>query len=413
MRFSWGLVALAASVLLSGCNTIEHRSESLPKKTLPNLSQADELQPKILWASHEGKGASGKDAKLNLGITTSTVVSADTKGELRAQDRKTGQVIWTVKTPSMISSGPTVIHNIILLGTRDAKVLAYRLQDGALLWQVPVSGEVLAAPQGNHQVAYVNTLNGSMIALSLEDGRQLWCHSLHMPSIVLRKNSSPVIAANRIIAGFPNGRLLALQSRDGSVNWEHELSIPKGRSDIQRMSDISADPVVSNGIVYAVGYQGRLAALSLTTGEPIWEKDLSSYAGLSISENMLLVSDSNGHIWAVAKKSGQTLWEQPVLEGRLLTKPVVWGDKFVVGDNDGYLHWFSRSDGQYLTRIRLDSKGIDTAPILMDNTLYALGKGGKIAVYSLDAISSSNHTVNTGINNTVILENQETTRTGE
>jgi len=375
MRFCWGLLVATATVLLAGCNTIEHRSESLPKKSLPNFSQAVELQPKVLWASNEGKGAAGKDAKLNLGITATTVVSADTKGELRAQDRNSGRVIWTVKTQS------------ILLGTRDAKVLAYRLQDGALLWQVPVSGEVLAAPKGNHQVAYVNTLNGSIIALSLEDGRQLWCHSLHMPSIVLRKNSSPVIAANRVIAGFPNGRLLALQSSDGLVNWEHELSIPKGRSDIQRMSDISADPVVSNGIVYAVGYQGRLAALSLTTGEPIWEKDLSSYAGLSVSENVLFVSDSNGHIWAVSKQSGQTLWEQPILEGRLLTKPVLWGDRFVVGDNDGYLHWFSKADGQYLTRVQLDGKGIETAPILMDNTLYALGKGGKIAVYTLDTIS--------------------------
>ncbi len=389
MRLNWGfLPILATALLLSGCNNIEHRSEAIPKKNLPVLSQATERQPKVLWASNEGSGAAGKDAKLNLSITPTTVVSADSKGELRAQDRQSGRLNWAVKTQAMISSGPTVIHDTILLGTRDARVLAYRIQDGALLWQTPVSGEVLAAPKGNHKVAFVNTLDGSLIALSLEDGHPLWRYSLNTPSIVLRKNSSPVVTANHVIAGFPNGRLLALQSMDGSVNWEHELSTPKGRSDIQRMNDISADPIVSNGIVYAVGYQGRLAALSLETGNPIWEKDLSSHAGFCVNENVLYVSDTSGHIWAVAKRTGQTLWEQSVLEGRILTKPVLWGDMFVVGDNDGYLHWFSRVNGEYLTRIQLDSKGIETAPVLMDNTLYALGKGGKIAVYSMNTITN-------------------------
>jgi outer membrane protein assembly factor BamB len=382
MRICWGWAALALGLLLTGCNNIEHRSESLPKKGLPALCQTTNCQPKVLWASSEGTGAAGKDAKLNLGITSSMVVSADSKGELRAQARNSGQVVWAVNTKSTISSGPTVIHDTILLGTRDSRVLAYRLQDGALLWQVPVSGEVLAAPKGNQQIVYVNTLDGSLVALSLADGRQLWRYSLNMPSIVLRKNSSPVITANHVIAGFPNGRLLALQKSDGSVDWEHELSAPKGRSDIQRMSDISADPVVSNGIVYAVGYQGRLAALSLTNGNALWEKDLSSYSGFCVSDNVLYVSDSNGHLWAVAKRTGQTVWEQPFLEGRMLTKPVLCGDKLVVGDNDGYLHWISAADGQYLTRVQLDSKGIETAPILLDNALYALGKGGKIAVYS-------------------------------
>lgn len=387
MRFCWGLAGLAATVLLAGCNNIEHRSEALPKKSLPKFNQAAApCQPKVIWASNEGGAGAGKDAKLNLSITDATVVSADSKGELRALARNSGKLIWSVNTKSSISSGPTVIHDTILVGTRDARVLAYRLQDGALLWQVPVSGEVLSAPKGNQQMVYVNSLDGSLVALSLQDGRQLWRYSLNMPSIVLRKNSSPVLAANHVIAGFPNGRILALQSRDGSVDWEHELSAPKGRSDIQRMADISADPVVSNGIVYAVGYQGRLAALSLTNGNPIWEKDVSSYAGLSANQDTLFVSDSSGHIWAIAKRTGQTLWEQAELEGRMLTKPVLWGDKFVVGDNDGYLHWFSMKDGQYLTRVQLDSKGIETAPVLMDGALYALGKGGKIAVYSLGAM---------------------------
>jgi len=369
-------------IVVSGCNSIEHRSEELPKNPLPEVTH--KIHPQVVWSTHQGAGVASKDVQLRLAVTPTRVVSMDAKGELRVQHRQTGQLVFRVKTKVMPSSGPTVIENVILIGTRDSRIQAYRLEDGKLIWQVPVSGEVLSAPQGDNHVAYVTTLEGSVIALSLEDGRHLWRYSLNSPSVVLRQSSRPAIAGQHLIAGFANGRLVALNRKAGSVEWEREVSIPKGRSDFQRMTDVSADPEVMKDVVYGVSYQGRLVALALKTGNPIWEADMSSYAGLSVSNENVFVSDTSGHLWSVDARSGKTRWQQSILQGRHLTKPVIWGDLLVVGDSEGYLHWLSRVEGTYFDRIRVDSNGIESPPILVEDQLYVLGRGGRIAVYKLN-----------------------------
>lgn len=368
---------------LAGCNTIEHRSEIIPKAPLPPLSN-QKMHTKAMWSSKHGVGSAKKEANLHLAITPTLVISMDTKGELRAQDRQTGKMVWKIYTKVEPASGPTVIQNMILIGSTDAYLQAYRLQDGALAWRVPVSGEMLSTPKGVQNTVYFSTLDGSVIALNVEDGRQLWRYSLNSPSIVLRHSSSPALTSQHVIAGFANGRLVALNRRDGSVEWEREVSIPKGRSDIQRMSDIAADPVIMNEVVYVVNYQGRLAALSVQSGNPIWERDMSSYTGFNVGRQAIFVSDIRGHVWSVDRRSGKTLWEQPALQGRYLTKPVLWNDLLVVADDEGYLHWLSQSTGYYIDRIKLDGKGIETPPVLIDNKLYVLSKSGKIIVYCLN-----------------------------
>lgn len=380
-------LAVLTTLLLAGCAGIEHRSETIPKRPLPAV-QKSKPTAQLLWSNNIGSGVAGRDAKLNLAMTPDLLVSGDMKGNLFALNRQNGQVRWRIKTPFSITSGPTILQNVVIVGTRDANVLAYRLEDGKLLWKTSVPGEVLAAPQGFQDTIYVNTLDGSLIALSLKEGRERWRYSLDTPSIVLRRSSSPLVAGNYIVVGFANGRLVALHRMDGSVAWEKEISIPKGRSDIQRMGDVSADPVINNGMVYAVSYQGRLAALSLQTGNALWEKEMSSYSGLTVSGSLLFVSDAKGHLFAVDRQSGRTVWEQAALEGRRLTKPVILGNQLVVGDEDGYLHWFSQADGAYLNRLQIDAKGIDMSPVLSNNQLYVLGRGGKIAVYHLKASAS-------------------------
>lgn len=373
------------TVCLSACTGIEHRSEAVAKRALPPVGKTG-CHPKLVWSNAPGNGVAGRDAKLNLAFTNDRIISADAKGQIYALNRETGAVVWQIKTDLPITSGPTIVRDKILVGTRDARIAAYGLENGAFLWQSMVSGEVLAAPNASQKAVYVNTLDGSMAALNLEDGQLMWRYSLNLPAIVLRQSSSPIVTERHVLGGFANGRLVALNRVDGTVEWDREVSIPKGRSDIQRMGDIAADPIVKNGVIYAVSYQGRLAALSLESGDPIWERDMSSYSGMALADNSLFVSDAKGHLWAVNRKTGQTLWEQPLLEGRCLTKPSVQGEHLVVGDSDGYLHWFSVRDGQYVTRVQVDGKGIEATPVLKDNALYAMGRGGKIVAYDVRAL---------------------------
>ncbi len=385
MRQFLAVIAAISTLLLAACNQIEHRSEAIKKRPLPALTQS-QSEPRALWTATNGTGTTRGNSILRLAVTPSTVVSASSRGHLLAQERRTGRVLWEFETNMPITGGPTIVSNHVLVGTRDKGLFAYNLQNGQQVWQVNISGEIIAAPAGNRDRVFVHAMDGSVSAVSVNDGHIIWRHSLSTPPIVLRHSSSPAFAGNYVIVGFSNGRLLALDRMDGSIGWERELSHPKGRSDIQRMSDISADPIVQNGIIYAVSYQGRLAALKADSGNPLWEREMSSYAGFALSNNMIFVADAKGHIVAVDRRNGKTIWEQAGLEGRRLSRPEVFAGNVVVGDDEGYLHWVSSQDGAFINRVQVDKKGIEAPPVVSENILYVLGRGGKIAAFNANNV---------------------------
>jgi outer membrane protein assembly factor BamB len=382
----YGLVVLSL-LLLAGCNTIEHRSETIKKQPLLPLTH-HKIEPTLVWSNEKSVGSKKTDARLQLAVTDSLVITADSKGQIFAVDRKTGALRWEIASKADITSGPTVVEGRVLVGTNGAQVLAFQASDGAPLWQANLTAPVLAAPQGNRGKIFVHALDGSVVALNADNGHQLWYYSVQLPSLMLRRASSPVLVDNHVVVGFANGRLIALHRVDGQPDWEQEIGVSKGRSDIQRMVDISADPIAMDNVIYAVTYQGRLIALKADMGEVIWEKPMSSYSGLAVTPQMIFVTDASGVLWAIDRKTGHELWKQADLTGRHLSAPAVIKDLVVVGDDEGYLHWFAQTDGSWMARTVLDKKGIEATPIVKDNQLYVLGQGGKVGVYKITELSS-------------------------
>ncbi len=365
-------------LLLSGCTTIEKQPELIKKGPLPKLS-AHKMIPKVLWTNSKSSGSGKSDANLRLALTSSEIVLADSKGKLLSLDRQTGTENWHIATKAQVTAGPSISEGRVFIGTDDAKVLAYQLSDGAYLWEAAVTGSVMAAPTGGFGAVFVHVLDGSVVALKAENGQQLWRYAVQIPPLMLRQSSSPVLFNQHVIVGFSNGKLGSLYRMDGVPEWERELAISKGRSDIQRMVDISADPVIKDGQLYAVSYQGQMAAMAGSTGAILWERALSSYSGAAVSAQTVFVSDPDGVLWALNRKTGDVVWKQTGLMGRQLSRPAVIDNFVVVGDNDGYLHWMSLASGAFEGQNLIDSKGIKAPLIVKDHVLYVLGQSGKVA----------------------------------
>lgn len=380
----WLLGTVLAGLLLSACNTVEHRSEAIAKNPLPALCEPA-IHPELWWKNTKSSGVGKSDAKLRLALSDREIVVADNKGKILALDRESGEVLWTVKTKAKITAGPALSEGRILVATDDGQVLAYQASDGKFLWCSKVTSAVLAAPLGAKGAVFVHALDGSVTALNAQNGQELWRYIAHSPSLMLRRSSSPILANNHIVVGCSNGKLVSLHRLDGMPNWEHELAIAKGRSDLQRMVDLSSDPVLGDAAVYAVSYQGQAAALKVNSGETLWDRSLSSYSGLALSNKAVFIPDSCGVLWALNRQSGKVLWKQEGLMGRQLSAPAVFYGFIVVGDEDGYLHWLLERDGSLVGRTMVDSKGIVATPIVKANTLYVLGRGGNVVAYHLCA----------------------------
>ena len=86
-------------------------------------------------------------------------------------------------------------------------VLLSRLthENGAVLWRAQAPSEVTATPAIAGNKVLVKTESGDVQALDGATGQIRWAYHSNPPELMLRGGSSPVVAGNRVLAGFRMG----------------------------------------------------------------------------------------------------------------------------------------------------------------------------------------------------------------
>ncbi len=370
MRSAWlGVLA----VLLAACSSVPESERPLP---LP--AYAKDVEVKAAWSHGLGAWQESPEGLVRPVAVGGMLVVADGLDWLRAYDARSGKLRWAQRTGIAITGGIGAAGDVLLVGTRQGEVLAYALADGALKWRTAVSSEVLTAPAAADGVAVVRSGDGKLFALNVDDGKQLWMFERSVPALILRGVGSAVIAGGRVYAGFASGKLAALNLKDGALLWEATIASPQGRSELERMVDVDAEPVVIGDTVYAAAYQGRVTALSRDSGRVQWARDMSTYNTMTTDGHALYLSDDQGAVWALDIASGAALWKQENLRNRRASAPILFGERLVVADFQGYLHWLARDDGRLVGRYHVDDAGIIGAPYAVDKLLYVQGRGGGV-----------------------------------
>jgi outer membrane protein assembly factor BamB len=140
--------------------------------------------------------------------------------------------------------------------------------------------------------------------------------------------------------------------------WEASVAQPKGTTEIERIADITSLPVVDGPVVFAVAYQGKVAAIDRASGRIGWSRDISSYTGINAESGRLYLSHAQGAIYSLEFASGKTFWRQGDLRYRQLSAPMPMGDLIAVGDVQGYVHFLQREDGAFAARLKTDDSAI-------------------------------------------------------
>lgn len=382
-------------LLLSGCGSMSALDPLNLLEDEPNIDPPAELvelknsiNVRKLWSTSVGSGSETDRVKLVPFVEGDRVYVANRDGYVMALDSSSGKVIWSVEKEGLeISGGPGAGEDLVLVGTSNGEVLALSDQDGSEVWRSRVSSEVLSVPKASMGMVVVHTIDGKLYALNAKDGTIAWMYDRSIPVLTLHGNSSPVINGSMVICGFASGKLIAFEIDSGQQLWEATIAVPTGRSELERMVDIDGDPVVQGGMVFVATYQGQLAAVDENSGEVIWRRKLSSYAGLGADFDNIYVSDAEDKVWAIDPRNSSSLWKQSKLHGRKLSAPAVLNNYIVVGDFEGYLHWMSPEDGQLLARNRVGEEKISTPPVVDGSVAYVLGDGGQLAAITISGKS--------------------------
>ncbi len=382
---TWKTLLILTIVPLSACGWFSKDNTRKPTE-LTEIKTT--LKVKEVWGRSFGDGVGDAFLRLAPLIVGDKLYIVDANGEIGALALEDGKVIWDVSMDVDVSAGINGNEELLVIGTWDGQVIAVSTGDGSELWRKQLSSEVMALSQVELGVVVARTNDSRVYGLDVGSGAVRWSTTRKSPLLLLRGESEPVIDDGKVVVGFDDGKLAAISMSRGNVIWQATVDAPEGRSELERMVDIDGSMRIVDGIVYVVGFHGRLAAITMSDGRLIWDRELSSYRGLDVDQSRVYVTDEESNVWALDRRNGASLWKQDALKYRKLTAPVVIDDYIVVGDYDGYVHWIATSDGQFVARTRVDSDGIMVKPLILNNRAYVHHDDGTIVALEIFRKSS-------------------------
>lgn len=381
-------VALSLAIALGGCSNLPWLGgDKDPNPPSPLVKLAPEVDLTVQWKEGVGRGTDKRRLHLVPAFAEGRVFTADARGRVTAVNAADGRTLWQRDLRVPLSGGPDASDDRLVVGSTKGELLALSTADGAELWRADTDSEILSVPQLAEGLVVVHTLDDTVYAFDAATGEERWRFTSPAPVLILRGSSTPAVVPSGAVVGLAGGLLVKLDLQEGIPLWTVRVTVPAGRSELERITDIDADPIIVGDTVYVGTYNGDLAAVDLESGAVLWRRTLSVYSGLTANETALYVIDADDHVWAADPATGAGRWRQERLAHRHLSPPVLFQDMLIVGDLEGYLHGLAREDGRLLARTRIAKGRIRARPQVRGGRLYAFADDGTLAALTAGSVA--------------------------
>lgn len=242
-----------------------------------------------------------------------------------ALDPSTGgdvRFAWTFEGASdNIIGAPVVAGDIVLVPSADNNMYALDLSTGDPIWRQPFSTDeaLWSAPLVAGDVIYLASLDHRVYAIDLDTGRELW-HTEPLNGAIV---DTPTLVGDLILVGTFNSQLVAVDSeRRGEIVWTFDTS-----------GWVWGNPTVADDLAFFGDYTGVAYAVDITNGQEVWSKTLDGPITTTpaLGDGVVFFVTEAGTVYAFETDSKEAFWtSNPVLNGRLLSDPVVTGDTLLV-----------------------------------------------------------------------------------
>ncbi len=348
------------------------------------------------WSVSIGKGGD-KAARLGAGpiVSGGRVFTIDTQSVVRAFDIRNGGAVWSAAVgqekgneKSLYGGGVAASDD----GTRIyatnglGYVVALDAKTGGQVWQVKPAGPLRGAPTVDGDRVYVTTQDNQLFALKASDGATEWSNAAALEIAGVFGSSSPASARGTIVAGFSSGELNAYRYENGRQVWQDALARTSISTGVSSLSDIDADPVIADNMVFALGKGGRLVALDLFSGNRVWEANMAGASTPWVAGDYVYAMADSGQLIAFAKDTGKIRWmtqlprwgnEKKQSDPIFYAGPVMAGDRLFVAGSNGALVEVRPSDGSTLGQREFKSS-IRLQPVVAGGTLLLLTEEGRL-----------------------------------
>jgi outer membrane protein assembly factor BamB len=384
MRITQKLVGVSILAMMAGCSTISSLNPfaSKPKGNVPVplVELKGSMAVRTAWKLDLGKS---QNYEFTPALVGSTLIVAGGDGTIARVDAASGNAAWRIKAGTPLSAGVGSDGNLLVVGGVKGAVMAFDM-DGKAMWTAQASSEVLTAPVVGQGMVVVRSVDNRIVGLDAKTGEKKWTVQRPSPPLTLRTAPGMVIAGKDVLVAQPGGKLLSLIIANGAPRWEVAVGESRGATELERVTDIGGTPVVVEGDVCTVSYQGRVGCFDLATGTARWTKELSSEVGVAVDQRFLFASSDKGEVLAFNREGGVSAWKNDKLGYRRLSTPVSYGRAVAVGDYQGYIHFLSREDGAFLARAATDGSPVTATPLVAGSNIIFQTQNGTVTAIAVE-----------------------------
>lgn len=351
-----------------------------------------------VWSAGVGAGATRKSR-----ITADPIVGGgliytmDANAVLHATAQGGGAAWRTDLTPATDRAGESTGGGIAFGGGRVfattgfGELVAVDAASGAVQWRQRFDAGVGGAPAVDGDTVYVAARDGTATALRAADGKILWQVQGNPTKSGVTGASSPAISGSQVLFPFASGQVLAVDRETGAAVWQAYVAGSRIGRAYSRFSDLTGDPVVADGVVYAGTAAGRLGAVFAESGSPVWSAGEGAQSPVQVAGGQLFLVNDENQLLRLDAGTGDVVWR---IDLPYFTKdrdkrrkgifvhygPVLAGGRLWTASSDGYLRAFDPASGAVVAAAEIPG-GAASAPVVAGGTLYVLSQTGQLHAF--------------------------------
>ena len=357
------MATAVAAVALSACSSLFVAESRFDPVKLTSYEQT--AQGATVWSQSIGSSGDYGFAPKVLG---EELYAATPDGSVARMALANGAVRWSVQVGTELSAGVGSDGQIVVVSSRDGRVIALDASNGGQLWEARTSTISTTPPVVGPNVVVVRTDDYRVQGFDRQTGELQWSYMRTNAPLALKTNTRMVVSGNIVFVPLPVGRMVAVNLDNGRPVWDMKVGYARGATDLDSVIDVVGLPVqLDDGSACGVSYQGAILCYVGGNAESQpqlkWRKDFSSSVGLGTAQNRLYASGMHGEVTAFDGESGEILWQDNVLRNRGLTNPVYFNNKIYVGDYEGYVHFYEPSTGQLQGRMSVGDSRSFRSPL--------------------------------------------------
>ena len=318
-----------------------------------------------------GRNLTNPDGWSGAVVVEGVVYAGTGEGQLVALDRQTGESLWDFNLlgdegSRAVYGTPVLSGGTMYIGGYDGFLYVFDVGGSTdpLSWRDPIlldskevkapleedPGPIVGSPavvdddcsdaSGGVpcQIVMVGSSDNSVYTfeVTFESEDRASIRELHRFETGGKVWSTPAASNGVAYFGSLDHKVYALSITSGEVIWEFETG-----------GGVVASPVVAGGRVYVGSFDSTFYALNAATGEEEWrftEAGNWFWGGAVASSNTVFAPSLDGSLYALELGTGRLRWALRTKD-RIVGTPALMRDFVVVGSDDGKVHVANIADG--------------------------------------------------------------------